>query len=431
MFALLLNRRVVLDCGDMLSLRRRMMFSIAFFAMLAPLVADVITPEIYILEAGEVEDEDAYIAASSARIDGRIEGDVFITTGAVTIGGVVTGDVFVLSHGRVEITGTVEGSLRALAREVVVRGTIGGDVAVVAGSLDVAGEVARDVLVFAGSTSMAGTAGRDMRGRFLDGTIDGTIGRDVDVSVRTLRVGPGAEVTGDLLYRADDDATVSGGARVAGQFQRLPSRSTFVVRVWLIAATILSFLAFVVSGFVLFLLFRATMSRAAGLVRVQPWRALWIGFGAVFALPLLSIILVFTVVGAPVGVLFLLLWVLGLIFAPLPAVAAGGDLLLRGRGGLFGAFVVGAVVWRLGIWLIPVVGVLLYTSALMAGTGGLVMAAWQQRRLGITSARPLVPMAADHQAGGIPQDWEPPLAPARETDWVGDPDSAEAGPGDE
>lgn len=401
-----------------------MLFSIAFFAVLAPFVADVITPDIYLLEAGEVQDEDAYIAATSARIDGRVEGDVFITSGAVSIGGVVTGDVMALSHGRIEITGTVEGSVRALAREVAVRGTIGGDLAVVTGSLDVSGEVARDVLVFAGSTSVGGTAGRDVRGRFLDGSIDGTVGRDVDVSVRTLSVGPGADVIGDLLYRADGDASISGGAKVSGQFQQLPSRSTFVVRVWLIAATILSFLAFVVSGFLLFLMFRSTMSRAAGLVRTQPWRTLWVGFITIFVLPLLSIIFVFTVVGAPVGVLLLLFWLLGLIFAPLPAVAAGGDLIMRGRGGIFGAFVVGAFVWRLGIWLIPVVGVLLYTTALMAGTGSLVMAAWRQRQAGIADAQSLGPPTLQPDKATIPEGWEPPLAPsAAAPEDVVEPDS--------
>ncbi|MCP3975839.1 MAG: polymer-forming cytoskeletal protein [bacterium] len=389
-----------------------MLFSIVFFAVLAPFVADVITPDIYLLEAGEIQDEDAYIAATSARIDGRVEGDVFIASGAISIGGVVTGDVLVLSHGRLEITGTVEGSVRALAREVVVEGSIGGDLAVVTGAVDVSGDVARDVLLFAGSTSFEGTAGRDIRGRFLDGMIDGTIGRDVDVSVRTLSVGPGADVIGDLLYRADGDASISGGAKVAGQFQQLPSRSTFVVRVWLIAATILSFFAFVVSGFVLFLMFRATMSRAAGLVRTQPWRTLWVGFVAIFALPLLSVVFVFTVVGAPVGVLLLILWLLGLVFAPLPAVAAGGDLILGGRGGLFGAFVVGAAVWRLGIWLIPVVGVLLYTTALMAGTGGLVLAAWRQRQAGIAEAQALGPPTLQADKADIPADWEPPLAPS-------------------
>ncbi len=403
-----------------------MLYSFAFLAMVAPLVAEVITPQIYLLEAEEVEDEDVYIAASSARIDGRIEGDLVIASGAISIGGVVAGDVLAVTHSRIEITGTVEGSVRALAREVAVLGTVTGDIAVASGTVDVAGEVDGDVLLVAGSAGITGTVGRDVLGRFLNGEIDGAVGGDVDVSVRSLRVGPGAEVGGDLLYRSDGDAAISGGASVAGQLNRLPSRATFIVRVWLIGVTILSFLAFVVTGIVLLLVFRSTMARATGLVRTETWRTLWVDFLAVIGLPLISIIFLFTVVGAPVGVLAMVLWLLGLVFAPVPAVAAGGDLLLKGRGGIFGAFVVGAVVWRLGIWLLPLVGVLLYSATLMAGTGGLFLAAWRQRRAGAAAAPPLGPPGLDRSAADVPAGWEPPLAPEQAAGSGGD----DAGDGD-
>jgi hypothetical protein len=390
---------------------RRLLFSFAVLAMLAPLFAEVLTPQIYILESGEVEDEDVYIAASSARIDGRIEGDLLIASGDISIGGVVTGDVFALTHGRIDVTGTVEGSVRALSRELAVPGAIGGDVAVASGTIRAPGEVGGDVLLFAGSANITGTVGRDVLGRFLEGELDGTVGGDVDISVRALRVGPDTEVGGDLLYRADRDAAISGGADVAGQFKRLPSRATFIVRVWLIGVTILSFLAFVISGMVLFLVFRSTMARATGLVRIETWRTVWVGFLAVVGLPFLSILFLFSVVGAPVGVLVMVLWLLGLVFAPVPAVAAGGDLLLRGRGGIFGAFVVGAVVWRFGIWLLPFVGVLLYTTALMAGAGGIVLASWRQRRAGAATATSLGPPGLGESGEEVPADWEPPLAP--------------------
>ena len=84
---------------------------------------------------------------------------------------------------------------------------------------------------------------------------------------------------------------------------------------------------------------------------------------------------------------------------------------LRGKGGLLGAFIVGAMVWRLGIWLIPVVGVLLYTTALMAGTGGIVLAAWRQRKAGASGSAPLAPSGLRRDVPDVPPDWEPPLAP--------------------
>lgn len=403
---------------------RQVVFSIALLAALAPVVAAVLTPAIYILAEGESESEDVYVAASSARIAGTIDGDLVIASGAIDLSGDVLGDVFVVSHSTLSISGDVTGSVRALARDIDISGTVGGDVAVVSGSLAISGSVARDVLVVAGSGRVTGDAGRDVQGRFLDAEIDGAVGRDVDISVRNLRVGPSADVRGDLLYRADADATVSGGASVAGQFNRLPSRAVFIVRVWLIGATILGFLAFVASGFVLFVVFRGTMARATGLVRTETWKTIWVGFLSVIGLPLVSVVFVFTVVGAPVGVLMILLWALGLIFAPVPAVAALGDVVLRGRAGVLGAFLVGAAVWRLGIWLIPIVGVLLYTAALMSGTGGIVLAGWRQRRAVIAGSPPLAPPPIATGDSVAPDDWEPPLAPSaaspREESGAGD-----------
>ncbi|NND03403.1 MAG: polymer-forming cytoskeletal protein, partial [Acidimicrobiia bacterium] len=266
---------------------RRTVFSFALVGALAPMLAAVLTPAIYILGEGETETEDVYVAASSARIDGTIDGDLVIASGAVDLNGDVLGDVFVVSHSRVYIAGDVTGSVRGLAREVDIAGTVGGDVAVLGGSLNISGSVGRDVLVVAGSGFVTGSTGRDLQGRFLDAEIDGTVGRDIDITVRNLRVGPSADIGGDLLYRADSDATVSGGAEVAGQFNRLPSRAVFIVRVWLIGATILGFLAFVASGFVLLMLFRGTMSRATALVRTDTWKTVWVGFLAVIGLPLL------------------------------------------------------------------------------------------------------------------------------------------------
>ena len=389
-----------------------MLLAVALLAIAGPILADVVTPSIYLLEPGEVETEDIYIAASSARIDGRVEGDVVVAAGRVDIGGTIAGDVMVLSHSSVAITGNVEGSLRGLARDVSITGTVADDAAVATGSIRVDGTIGRDLLLVSGSATITGSVGRNVHGRFLDGEINADVGRDVDVSVRSLGVGPSATVGGDLLYRADTDASISGGAQVGGQLRRLPARATFIVRVWLIGATILGFLAFLASGTVLLLTFRSTMARAAGLVRTATWRSVWVGFLAILALPLLSVVFAFTVVGAPIGILLLVLWLLALVLAPVPAVAAGGDLLLRGRGGLLGAFLVGAIIWRFGIWAIPVVGVLLYTAALMAGMGGIVIAAWRQRRAGAAALPSLTPLTPPDSSNETPDDWLPPLAPA-------------------
>jgi hypothetical protein len=100
---------------------------------------------------------------------------------------------------------------------------------------------------------------------------------------------------------------------------------------------------------------------------------------------------------------------LAFVFGPIPAVGAAGALLLRRKGGIFGGFVVGAVLWRLGIWLIPIVGALIYLVGLIWGVGGWVLGGWRTRtaRTAAVGGPPSGTVVEE-----IPEGWEYPLPPA-------------------
>ena len=55
-------------------------------------------------------------------------------------------------------------------------------------------------------------------------------------------------------------------------------------------------------------------------------------------------------------------------------------------------FLLGGLVWRLGVEIIPWVGLLVYFAAVAWGTGGWVMAAWQERQR-VEPPQPLLPPA--------------------------------------
>jgi hypothetical protein len=114
--------------------------------------------------------------------------------------------------------------------------------------------------------------------------------------------------------------------------------------------------------------------------RERPWRSALVGLGVLVLPPLLAVPLFLTLVGLPVAVLILLFWVVGLFVGPVPAVAAAGERLLGGRGGVLGGFVVGALLWRAGLWALSLVAALLYLIPLLVGLGAFTIAAWEARR---------------------------------------------------
>ncbi len=397
--------------------RYRTLTGFALLIALAPILASVapsvVTTDLFIVSEDEPIAEDVYVAATSGRVEGDIDGDLVITAGSLSISGTVAGDVLALTSGtvRVEPGGRIEGSLRTVSPQVVVDGSVVNDVFVTGLGVEVGsnGVVGRDLIMFGGTLTIDGTVERDVRGRLLNTSVSGAVGRDIDLSVQRLTVASGAAVSGDVLYRSPSEASIAPGT-VDGQIVQLPAQSNFIFGVILAIANVLGLLAFIVCGILLLWLFRGTGAAAVEAIERHPVKTLLIGLLALVVGPVLVLLLGVTLVGLPLAALLLAAMLLGLVFGPVPAVAAGGDLLLRRKGGLFGGFVIGAVLWRLGIWLIPIVGVLLYLVGLVWGVGGWVLGAWR-----IRAARPVereaLPPALTVKDDDVPDGWEYPLPP--------------------
>ncbi len=342
---------------------------------------DVFDSSIFLVEEGDSRPEDAYVLTQNAIIEGVIEGDLVIAASSVTVNGTVNGDILVASDGTVRIGGAVNGALRGVARDVVVvdGGFVADDVSVLALTTTIDGEVGRDVIVFGGNLTVGGAIGRDLYGRFVKAEIDGVIGGDADFSTSRLEIGATTRVGGDLLYRSNRMAVVDDGAVVNGTLTRLSPEPSFFVDVWWTLARIIGFLSFVFTGIVLFWLLPTTSQAAVTSIVTRPWRTLALGAAAMVIVPLVLWLFVRSFVGIPVALLLAILYLLGFFFGPMTAVAAAGTRLLKGRGGLFGGFVLGAVAWRVGIEVLKFVAGGLYVAALLWGVGGWVASVWSAR----------------------------------------------------
>jgi cytoskeletal protein CcmA (bactofilin family) len=346
-------------------------------------LASLVTTDQYIVTDGDVVEEDVYVSSIQSTIEGVIDGDLTIFTGDLTITGSVKGSVTVFSSGSVVVgpTGTISGSLNGAAVRVTIDGTVEGDVFMAAPSMVISngGSVGRDAMLFGGTARVEGVVERDVRGRTLRLVIDGEVGGDVDIASQKLEFGPEAVVGGDVLYRSPGEARGTADATIGGTLTQLPAQSNFVYGIILVLANIVGFFGFVVAGIVVLLLARGTSARATGSVLTHPIKAFAVGLAVVIVLPVAIVLLGMTLVGIPLAVIGLLIVIALFIIGPLPAVTALGNRILFGKGGLFGAFIAGAALWRLGIWIIPFVGGLLYVLAMVWGVGGWV--------LGVVAAR--------------------------------------------
>lgn len=322
------------------------------------------------------------------------------TAGAQQVGGSVTvppgttqtGDISVVG-GTVVVEGTLDGSLDGFAGSVLVTGTVTGDVEVAAGSVTISGTVEGDVEAAAGAVTVteSGRVGGSLSAGAGDVSIDGTVAGDVAAGADRFSLGPTARVGGNVRYDAET-VDIADGASVGGTVERVDGVSVdvgvpFVGNIDLGDSLVpwpLGFLLSVLTNAVLgaILLFGAPRfaRRVTDTGTGRPAVSAGVGLGTLVGIPAVLVALAITIVGIPVSIAGLLvylplLWV-GFVYG---AILTGTWLLGRaGYDSLWGGLAVGLVLPA----LVSLVGLswLLDLAYLLLGLGALALSALALRR---------------------------------------------------
>jgi len=238
-----------------------------------------------------------FYSGTSIDVSGEVNGDVYAAGQSVTISGDVTGDVIAAAQ-TITITGTVDGNVRLAGQDVTVSGDVSHSGTIFASTVDVtaSGSLGDDLVGAAGDVAITGAIGRDVLASVRDLTIDGTVG-------------------GDVTYTSDTSASIADG-KVSGTVERIaPSPSTTVeVSPWalfvgwllgllyaLVALSIITVLAA--------LLLPRLMDRVTNQLIPSPWRALLVGFVASMIMPFAVLVVLVTVIGAPLALAAVAVWV--------------------------------------------------------------------------------------------------------------------------
>ncbi len=275
---------------------------------------------------------------------------------------------------------------------VVEEGETVSEVRTAMGDVRVEGEVEGDVSAGVGDIEVRGLVGGDVEAGVGDVWIDGPVRGDVDVGLGDLHLGDGARIGGSVsrgIGKIDrHPEAMVGGDEVAGvtfdedfdeDFSEVSSLGVFsdwigwgVMTLGLAAAAVL--LAVTAPG---------PLRASARSLEGAPGRSLLLGMGSLPAMIVVSILLIFTVVG---GLLIPLLWPAYLalvVFGALVAVYFLGRKVVlatgRYRAGDALAAVVGALLVS-AAYQIPFLGGLVFAGLVFLGTGAAVLALLTRRR---------------------------------------------------
>ena len=309
-----------------------------------------------------------------------VTGDVILYGRDLMSRGSVGGDYLAVAGNQV-IGGRVHGSVRAAGGEVHVTAVVDRNATVAGGNvtLDSAGVIARNAYFTGGNVEIAGTVRGGLLASGGNVTIDGVIGSDVQVLSGELRIGPRAQIAGNLRYKVPPkNVKIDPAARISGSVTALPVESEWGLKRWL------WLLGLLLIGVVVVALFPRFTAEAAEILPRRPVLAALVGLGWVCLAPVVIVLVAFTVIGMPLAVLITVVYVILLFVGDIPVAVWLGRRLLGIREGArrYGVVVnyaVGGLVLLI-VMLIPVIGKVVLIVSGTLGLGMLLLQAWTARR---------------------------------------------------
>jgi cytoskeletal protein CcmA (bactofilin family) len=346
------------------------------------------------VKAGETIHGDVNLSGEHVRIDGTIDGDVYVFGQHLDVKGHVTGDVLTFSEIS-QIDGQVDGNIRAFTKSLTITGTVGKNVTSFCERVDVEpeGKIGGSASLFAKALSMEGTLGRDLMvfGERL--SISGKIAGNVQAEGGKLEIGSEAEIGGTTHFKGPKPPEVAAGAKLASplRYEEEEHRSHFFGGAGLLWR-LLWFTAMALFGAVLILIM-PKLSREAVSSAQEYGISLGLGALVLFAVPIVAIMVCFTVIGLFVGVSALFLWGAALFYANVIVGAVIGQRIMGSTSEpwpLIGRMLVGVVIVYL-CSAIPHMGWLVEFGVILWGMGAISLAIYRRFYPKTSASAPLSP----------------------------------------
>ncbi|HJN84822.1 MAG TPA: hypothetical protein QF873_00710 [Patescibacteria group bacterium] len=273
----------------------------------------------------EALEDDLYVAGAMVNVTSPVSGDVFVAGANINVSGEISEDLFVAGS-NVNLTGTIGDDLRVAGSNVTINGDIGGDVLAAGALLHLAsGSIGGDLVAGAGVIIIDGNVGGDLIVSGAEVMVNGSIAGDIKGEIEELTIADGAEVLGSVEYKSSLVATIADGASIIGEVLKTEHEEAVVVDLDLdvdgeqVAAVIggvlgtIVILKLVAAMLVALFLALSIPKTTKGMIQSatkKPGAAFLRGLLLFIAGPAIIGLLFVTVIGAPVALVLIAMWMI-------------------------------------------------------------------------------------------------------------------------
>ena len=337
-------------------------------------------PENQVMRLGD----DVLASGSAPMLRDSIAGDAIMAGGEIVFTAHTGGD-YVGAGGKQELAGRVHGSLRAAGGHVEVSALVDRNATIGGGDLvvDSAAVIGHNAYLIGGNIQVYGTVNGGLLATGGNVVLNGVIGQDVEVAAGSLRLGPHAQIGGNLRYRvAKDKVHIDPGAKVTGTITALPvSKGPGVFGLlWTLGGML--------AGVVLVLLLPRFFTEAASEIQQRPIRTVIVGIVVPILILVAIVVAAITVLGLPLALITLLVFLFFGAASEVPVAVWLGERIMHsrtplGRQSTIVNFFIGALI-LLVLGVVPVLGGIVTFVASCVGFGALLLAASSARERQLT-----------------------------------------------
>ena len=341
-----------------------------------------------LLASGDIHNGWYFAGSGEVDLDGTVNGDAFIAGGVVNMRGTVNG-LLVVAGGQVNVMGTVTDRIISVGGTVRLSGKTEKSVFAGGGSVIIErGATVGEYLMAGGSdVQVRGVVERDAKIGATTLKLTGEIKGDLDAGVESFETEEGSTVGGNLTVAAKDSGNIRiVPGTVLGQVhlkagREVPAPRFLGLTKGRLAMRIIFFLSLCATALVISFLFPRQLASVGTIINGRPGESVLVGLAALVLVPFITLVLILTVVGIPLGI-FLFLYLCWLAF--LSQMGLGIFLGYRVFGfdgkrgwGLFGPVALGILALFVCTF-IPFVNVVVILAGLIVGVGALAIVTQEQ-----------------------------------------------------
>lgn len=331
----------------------------------------------------ETIDQTLFAAGRNIDISAPVNGDIFCAGQNITINGNIQGDVICAGQ-TITVNGEVDGDIRLAGQSVTINAPVSSNASIAGQSVTIgsSGRIGQDLNLAADTATVNGRVARDIAGASSNLEINSRIGRGVTAAVDTLVLTDNARVGGDIEYTSDNELEQAEGAAVAGTITRnetaRESRADYGSLIGLTAGfAVYIFLTALISALVLTAIFPQVFNKVSDAALERPLGTAGIGLVALIGVPVIVIGLMMTVLGIPLALMLLYVWLFIVFLSGVFSAYYLGRLLLRDTKNPLLVMLGGGTLLLLS-YFVPVLGVLTMFAALVMGVGMILLALWRR-----------------------------------------------------